>query len=222
MPLVIAHDGGSFDFAAARTLGAYSPQTPCGSVVSPRKQRAACRRSAMGSAVAYFWRAEQAHFSRAPQPGCDEGDDEPRAELAGQPVSGPQNSHDRTEPTPYQRALAEVSVRRGSATRGHRRVRLQSVGDLMARTLPGVLWLVEGLLSAQGLSICSGEPKGAKTWAALELALAIATAAPAFGEFQVREARPVALFLLEEDERAVRSLLAAATAARSYTSTSWR
>ena len=66
-------------------------------------------------------------------------------------------------------------------------------------------WLVDGLCTEQAVMVIGGEPKTAKTWAALEIAIAVATDTPAFGEFKVRndDKRGAFLFLCEDGPRSV-------------------
>ena len=69
------------------------------------------------------------------------------------------------------------------------------------------LWLVNGLLPEAGVAVIAGEPKAVKTWAAIELAMAIATATPAFGRYEARDRRRVALFMAEDSKRSLRTRL---------------
>jgi hypothetical protein len=70
-------------------------------------------------------------------------------------------------------------------------------------------WLVDGICTEQAVMVIGGEPKTAKTWAALELAIAVATDTPFVGEFKVREAngRGAFLFLCEDNPRSVQNRL---------------
>jgi hypothetical protein len=66
-------------------------------------------------------------------------------------------------------------------------------------------WLVDGICTEQAVMVIGGEPKTAKTWAALEMAIAVATDTPAFGEFKVRnpDKRGAWMFLCEDNPRSV-------------------
>lgn len=66
-------------------------------------------------------------------------------------------------------------------------------------------WLVDGICTEQAVMVIGGEPKTAKTWAALEMAIAVATDTPAFGEFKVRNVsdRSAWMFLCEDNSRSV-------------------
>lgn len=70
-------------------------------------------------------------------------------------------------------------------------------------------WLVDGICTEQAVMVIGGEPKTAKTWAALELAIAVATDTPFIGEFRVRQAdgRGAFLFLCEDNPRSVQNRL---------------
>ena len=85
---------------------------------------------------------------------------------------------------------------------------------LLDREFPGADWLVRGILPDRSFGMVGGEPKSDKTWIVIELALAVATNTPVFGEFDTGPARPVALFLAEDAERAARNRLRALAAAR--------
>ena len=66
-------------------------------------------------------------------------------------------------------------------------------------------WLVDGLCTEQAVMVIGGEPKTAKTWAAIEIAIAVATDTPAFGEFKIHnnDKRGAFLFLCEDGPRSV-------------------
>ena len=70
-------------------------------------------------------------------------------------------------------------------------------------------WLVDGICTEQAVMVIGGEPKTAKTWAALELAIAVATDTTFVGEFKVRHAdgRGAFLFLCEDNPRSVQNRL---------------
>jgi len=65
-------------------------------------------------------------------------------------------------------------------------------------------WLVDGILTAGGVGVLATEPKSAKTWAATEIAVAVSTGTPAFGEFASKQGR-VAYFYAEDMVDAVRN-----------------
>ena len=81
--------------------------------------------------------------------------------------------------------------------------------DLLAEEITNPLWLVKGLLPESGVCVIAGEPKATKTWAALEIGMALATATPAFGEYEVTVRRNVAVFLAEDGKRSVKARIAA-------------
>lgn len=111
------------------------------------------------------------------------------------------------------RALSDLRERLGTAS-GRRRLAFVSAAELFAEDDPGIEWLVSGLAPAGALIAVAAEPKSTKTWVALEVAVAIATATPALGEYVVRSAAPVALFCAEDDRRSVRNRLRALSATR--------
>lgn len=107
------------------------------------------------------------------------------------------------------RARVDLDAYRGIATDGAPRVVFESAAALLTRDLPKTPWLVQGLLPEDGVLVLGGEPKTHKTFAALELAIAVANGSRAFGEFPAGEARSVALFLAEDSPRSVRGRLSA-------------
>ena len=65
-------------------------------------------------------------------------------------------------------------------------------------------WLIDGLWSDQAVGIVGGTPKTGKTWFTLELAVSVASGAPALGQFEVSNPGPVVVFPAEDDARAIR------------------
>lgn len=102
----------------------------------------------------------------------------------------------------------------GYGTPRPKRPLMGAASGLFSETFPETPWLVRGLLQQVGVCFLAGEPKTAKTWHAMELALAVATSTKAFGEFQVPRPRDVCLFLVESDRRESRNRLRALSAAR--------
>jgi len=79
--------------------------------------------------------------------------------------------------------------------------RLESLADLLREPDPGPTpMLVESFLAANAIATIIGPYKSWKTWLALEIATAVATGRPAFGELAVQSG-PVVL-VLEESSRA--------------------
>jgi len=91
----------------------------------------------------------------------------------------------------------------------------QDAADLLSEPDPKPLWLVDGLLPEEGVCVISGEPKATKTWAAMDLAVALASATPAFGEYAAKGRRKVALFQVEDSKRSVKTRLRVLTGMRS-------
>lgn len=87
--------------------------------------------------------------------------------------------------------------------------------ELFSRTFPSTPWQVRGLLTDRAVFAVAGEPKTAKTWAALEIAMALGTGTRAFGELEaVGGPRAVALFMVEDDAQSTRNRLRALAASR--------
>ena len=76
-------------------------------------------------------------------------------------------------------------------------------------------WLLEHLWLDGAVGILGGEPKCGKSFLALELATAVASATPALATFAVTDPGPVLLFAAEDDLRDVRERLDSLCQARS-------
>lgn len=80
--------------------------------------------------------------------------------------------------------------------------------DILDRDFPATPWLVSGLMTEGGVAVLATEPKSAKTWAATEIALAVAGGAKVFDEFSVTQG-PVAYFYAEDTGHSVRNRMRA-------------
>jgi RecA-family ATPase len=79
---------------------------------------------------------------------------------------------------------------------------LEDAADLLAEADPGPTpYLVESLIVDRAIAMIPGPAKSRKTWTVMELAIAIRTGRPAFGEFAIPEPGPV-IVVLEESGRA--------------------
>jgi hypothetical protein len=143
--------------------------------------------------------------SQRPRPDCDDVD-------PGGDVPTPVAS-------PWELALARAheDIRKalGTATAAERPP-IFSGGDavdLLAQDFPVPPWLVTGLVTRGGVTTIGGEPKSTKTWAALELAVAVATGTAAFGEF-FAEHGIAGYFFAEDLHRQARNRLRALLAGR--------
>ncbi len=77
---------------------------------------------------------------------------------------------------------------------------LRTGRDLDEKVFPPLAWAVEGMIP-QGFGLFTGAPKVGKSWATLDVALAVASGTPAFGVVPTGQARPVLLLALEDGER---------------------
>lgn len=75
-------------------------------------------------------------------------------------------------------------------------------------------WLVENLWSRQAVGVLGGQPKTAKTFLALEIALAVASGTPCLGRFPVPEPGPVLFFAAEDAPRQIHARLRGLAQAR--------
>jgi len=69
-------------------------------------------------------------------------------------------------------------------------------------------WLIEELWAEQAVGLIGGEPKCCKSFLALELAVSVASGAPALRRFPVRQSGPVLLFAGEDAPHVVRERIA--------------
>jgi hypothetical protein len=86
--------------------------------------------------------------------------------------------------------------------------------QLVATTAP-LQWLVEDLLLEGGAAILGGAPKTGKSYLALDLCVALASATPFAGHFRALEKRPVVLLCAEDPAAVLAARLAALARSRS-------
>ena len=109
-----------------------------------------------------------------------------------EPRSGHDNVYrpsDRFE-AEFEQALREVTARLGSerAKVAATKQLFQPAEVLLAKEFEPTPWLVDQLLVDHSVTVIGAEPKSIKTWAAMELAMAIANLrTPAFGRFEALE-----------------------------------
>ena len=72
----------------------------------------------------------------------------------------------------------------------HRPWQAQSWAEFRDSTPEKIGWLIEGLLPEAVLAFIAGPPKKGKTWIGIDLALALATGLPLFGEYAVPSRAP--------------------------------
>lgn len=91
------------------------------------------------------------------------------------------------------------------------KLQFEPAAALLGRTFPPTPWLVRGILPEDSVYVLAGEPKSHKTFAAIDLCVAMATATPALGEFQPGKSEPraVAIFAAEDSPRSMRARLSA-------------
>jgi hypothetical protein len=102
-------------------------------------------------------------------------------------------------------ALLDVQALLGTATERRIEPLFKPMLEIIEAQYPPTPWLIEGLLTDGGVAVIATEPKSAKTWAATELAMALATGTDAFGAFKVPKAVDVTCFYAEDMGAAVRN-----------------
>ncbi len=60
--------------------------------------------------------------------------------------------------------------------------------DLMQMEFPDNAWLVQDLIPAAGITAISGQPRSFKTWILFEIAIAVSSGEPLFGEYVTEQA----------------------------------
>jgi hypothetical protein len=114
-----------------------------------------------------------------------------------------------------------VDLRPASSGRAHRpaspaaELAVSSYGEVAARVAAAgePRWLIQGLWPADAYGVLAAQEKAGKTWAALDLAVSVATGRPWLDHFACPSPGPVLVFLGEGGERAtVRRIEAIATA----------
>jgi len=86
-------------------------------------------------------------------------------------------------------------------------LRVVRAADVAARASNEPRWLVEGLWSAGAVGVIGGAPKSAKTWLALEMAVAVASGRPCLGRYAVPQPGPALVFAAEDSPADVRERL---------------
>ena len=89
------------------------------------------------------------------------------------------------------------------ATSGEQVLPVVRVAELPSEEL-AERWLVEQLWGADAVGVIGGDPKCAKTWLGLDMALSVATGTPCLGRYAVPEPGPVLVYLAEDALRVVR------------------
>ena len=106
------------------------------------------------------------------------------------------------------KALVDIREKLDSATSGTSEPLFYDAMQLFSREYPKTPWLVHGLLTRGGNAVIGGEPKTAKTWLAIEIAIAVATGTKACGEF-FSERGTAAYFFAEDLDKQVRNRIRA-------------
>ena len=125
-------------------------------------------------------------------------------------------SADAIGPTDSDRRLADASEKLSRLRREDKGslIAFKSAATLVSSPSIPLRWTIHGLLAEKSVGVIAGEPKTSKTWALLEMAMAVATGKKAFGEFKTERARPVVLFLAEDSEPSMRTRLRAMAVGR--------
>ncbi len=127
-----------------------------------------------------------------------------RREPAFDPVTG--------ELSPYDQAIKDLTAAGFGAklTDEVAPLAFSPTSALFDEEFPATPWQVRGLLTERSLMVVGGEPKTTKTWAALDLAMGVATGTAVFGELEsMQGACGVALFMAEDSKRSTRNRLRA-------------
>jgi hypothetical protein len=118
------------------------------------------------------------------------------------------------KPSPTEQALAELRAWRDGGRAESQNGGFQPLTALLTREIPQPLWVARGLVPEGAVAVIAGEPKGVKSWAVQDIGMAVASGTPAFGEYEVKQRRAVALFAAEDSERSIRARARSLAAAR--------
>jgi hypothetical protein len=89
--------------------------------------------------------------------------------------------------------------------------------ELLAMKFEQPDWAIQGLLPLETLTLIAGDPKASKTWALIDMALAVSAGGQALGEFDsMVPPGPCVLFLNEDSRRSVHNRLRALCAVHGY------
>lgn len=123
------------------------------------------------------------------------------SKLAAAPIGGDEDWNAEVV-----RARDDIAAALGTAVPLSTPIDFIDADELLSTDYGDTPWLAQGLVTENAVAVVGGEPKTAKTWAALEIAIAVATKTPAFGEFDVKGAqRGAVVFLVEDNARSVRN-----------------
>ena len=75
--------------------------------------------------------------------------------------------------------------------------RLWSIGDILAHDFGVEEWIIESLISKQGVMALSGTPGDFKTWVTVHIALCLSRNVPVFGKFQTTKG---AVLIIDEED----------------------
>lgn len=78
------------------------------------------------------------------------------------------------------------------------------IDELMAKDLPPISWLVDGIIPESGMTIMAAQPASFKTWFALQMAISIASGSKFLERFGVKQA-PVLILDGESGERLLKN-----------------
>jgi hypothetical protein len=120
-------------------------------------------------------------------------------------------------------ARADIERAMGRRTVDDGPVDFVDATTLLATDYGPTPWLVSGLITQGAVTVIGGEPKTAKTWAAFEIAIAVATDTPVWGEFPVRDVdgRGAWLFMCEDGPRSIQNRLKALHMGRGPSLAGW-
>lgn len=87
------------------------------------------------------------------------------------------------------------------------------ISELLDKDLPPIRWLVGGIIPEEGITIMAAKPASLKTWAALQMAIDVASGEKFLGEFETQQA-PVLILDAESGERLLKNRLEVLSASK--------
>jgi hypothetical protein len=99
-----------------------------------------------------------------------------------------------------ERTLGKALAGKSTAAQSPKRLQVQSARCLVEKDLPAVRWIVRDLIP-EGVTLLAGDAKIGKSWAALGIALAVATGTRVFSHFETVGSDVLYLALEDGDQR---------------------
>ena len=121
------------------------------------------------------------------------------------------------------RAHADLDKAMGRVQADAKPIDFVSARTLLAADYGDTPWLIGGLVTRGAVAVIGGEPKTAKTWSAIEMAMAVASGSPAFGTFNCSSPEPLGAvcFLVEDGAKSLQNRVRSLALGRGMHDDAW-